>query len=206
MIVFTEMDVAQLISALKPRSGKSLKFSVKQIIRKNLNSQNFCIVLLSNAGSKIAVIMRGNDVNNLRIEVSKNYLVKNLVHKENRSGVAVFKLSKSVFNFSGVVLDNTLDFSKSEVSDLEGINVLEYCADQSPNLEVASGSSVASNAGSLISLFEFCQLNPRDIKDNQFVEVIETTFLIKLIKLFSWLFWVDGLQQIDKLLLVDITN
>ena len=154
------MDVHQVISALKPRSGKSLKFSVKQIIRKNLNSQNFCIVLLSNAGSKIAVIMKENDVNNLRIEVSKNYLVKNLVHKENRSGVAVFKLSKSVFNLSGVVLDNTLDFSKSEVSDLEGINVLE----------VASGSSVASNAGSLISLFEFCQLNPRDIKDNQFVE------------------------------------
>ena len=196
MMVFTEMDVGQLISALKPRSGKSLKFSVKQIIRKTLNSQNFCIVLLSNAGSKIAVIMKENDVNNLRIEVSKNYLVKNIVHKENRSGVAVFKLSKSVFNFSGVVLDNTLDFSKSEVSDLEGINVLE----------VASGSSVASNAGSLISLFEFCQLNPRDIKDNQFVEVIETTFLTNLIKLFSWLFWVDGLQQIDKLLLVDITN
>ena len=196
MMVFTEMDVGQLISALKPRSGKSLKFSVKQIIRKTLNSQNFCIVLLSNAGSKIAVIMKENDLNNLRIEVSKNYLVKNIVHKENRSGVAVFKLSKSVFNFSGVVLDNTLDFSKSEVSDLEGINVLE----------VASGSSVASNAGSLISLFEFCQLNPRDIKDNQFVEVIETTFLTNLIKLFSWLFWVDGLQQIDKLLLVDITN
>ena len=129
-----------------------------------------CIVLLSNAGSKIAVIMKGNDVNNLRIEVSKNYLVNNLVHKENRSGVAVFKLSKSVFNFSGVILDNTLDFSKSEVSDLEGINVFEYCADQSPNLEVASASSVASNAESLISLFEFCQLNPRDIKDNQFVE------------------------------------
>ena len=173
LFTFPEMDVGQLISALKPRSGKSLKFSVQKIIRKSLNSQNFFIVLLSNATTKIAVVMREDDLNNLKIEMSKNYLVKNLVHKENRSGVAVFKLSKSVFNVSGVVLDNALGFSETEVSDLESINVVEYCNDESPNLEAASVSSVALNTGTL-SLFEFCQLNPTDIKDNQYVEVIES--------------------------------
>ena len=161
------MDVHQVISALKPRSGKSLKFKAKHIIRKNVDALNFCIVLLSNVTTKAAVVMKENDLENLKIQVSKNYLVKNLVHKEDKSGIPVFKLSKSVFNVSGIVLDNTQDFSKSEVSDLENINFNEYYENNGPNVEVAP---VASNS-EVLSLFEFSQLNPKDIKENQFVEV-----------------------------------
>ena len=164
---FPEMDAHQVISALKPRSGKSLKFKAQQIIRKTVDTFNFCIVLLSNVTTKVAVVMKENDLEHLNIEVSKNYIVKNLVHKEDKSGILVFKLSKSVFNVSGMVLNDTQDFSKSEVSDLENINFSDYYENNEPNVEVAA---VASNS-EVLSLFEFVQLNPKDIKENQFVEV-----------------------------------
>ena len=115
------MDVPKVINSLKPRSGKSLKFSTKKIVQFEQNMEIFFLVLLSNIEAKIGVVMRNTSLETFNIKDSGSYLIKNLVHQEIKCGVPLFKTStQSVFHASGLPPKNTLEFAWMNLRKLRG--------------------------------------------------------------------------------------
>ena len=162
------MDVPKVINSLKPRSGKSLKFSTKKIVQFEQNMEIFFLVLLSNIEAKIGVVMRNTSLETFNIKDSGSYLIKNLVHQEIKCGVPLFKPStQSVFRASGLPPKNTLEFSMDELKEIEGIDISNYLM-----IPSSTPTAPAVMTENTLTLFQYSQMKPAEIKENMYVEVI----------------------------------
>ena len=151
-----------------PRSGKSIKFVTKELIKIETEQESYSLFLFSSKEGKIGVVVRGTELETLKLSVGKNYLVKNLSYHEEISGVPVFKLLKqSVFRESLVAPPKCIDFTKKEIDLLKLISAKDY---YDAPLQVKP-SQPAQMSSSTLSLLEFLNTDPEKIKENQFVEV-----------------------------------
>ena len=106
----------------------------------------------------------------MKLEISKTYLVKNLTHVITQSGVPAFKSTvKTVFKKSSLENEDTQDFSEEEDTHLKSLDTTPFYVDPAPMAEVHQPGTSTD----ILSLLQFTQLNPRDIRPNQFVEVFE---------------------------------
>ena len=163
------MSKEKLISKLRPRSVQSCKLSTKDIIRLDLLDQIYYLVLLSGIDGKIGVMCSTTSLENMNIVVGRHFLIKNLVYQEEKSGVPVFKLTKSsLFRESNLAPKSSAEFNSDEVADLKLIDPGNYFSDPTTEAPLAPASTL-----SLLSLVQFLNMHPKDIKDSHFVEVIE---------------------------------
>ena len=66
-----------LISSLTPRSGKYIKFATKNVLKIEAEQVSYSLFLFSSKEGKIGVLVRGAELETLKLSVGKNYLVKN---------------------------------------------------------------------------------------------------------------------------------
>ena len=157
-----------LISSLTPRSGKSIKFAAKNVLKIEAEQVSYSLFLFSSKEGKIGVLVRGAELETLKLSVGKNYLVKNLHYQEEISGIPVFKLVKqSVFRESSVAPPECIDFTKKEIDSLKLISAKDYY-DVPLQVNPSEPAQMSSNT---LSLLDFVNTDPENIKDNQFVEV-----------------------------------
>ena len=154
---------------LSPRSGKSAKFTTKELIQIVINHAIFLLVLLSNKEAKICVVMRVTNKEHWKIVANKSYLIKNILYKEEISGLPVFFVNKaSIFRETAIPPSNPhLEFSDDEKTEIKTISISE-CYPEEVNLPATSATT--SNT-TILTLTEFLTTNSKNIKDDQFVEV-----------------------------------
>ena len=167
--IFLEMS-SQIISDLKPRSGRSIKFLCKDHIELNAEKESFSLFLFSNKEVKVGVVVRTTELETLKLSVGKSYFVNNLQFHEEKSGIPLFKLlPQSLFRESPLALKESVNYQKLEVDALKTINASKYydAPLQVKEIQPAQSSSCT------LSLQEFLATDPEQIKENQFVEVLD---------------------------------
>ena len=99
--------------------------------------------------------------------------MKNLIHVETCSGILVFKLgSKPIFRESKKEDKNCLVFSEEEKCQLKSIKIEDHFdihADQADR--ISNSTTTKGSQPGILSLFDFCLTNPKDINSQQYVEV-----------------------------------
>ena len=85
-------EIVNLVKILKPRSGKSVKCLVKEIV---VVANLMCLVLLSNEEVKFAVLMTNREKENFNIEPEKVFLVRNITFLETKLEIPAFTIEKS---------------------------------------------------------------------------------------------------------------
>lgn len=154
---------------MAPRSGKSAKFTTKELIQIVINHAIFFLVLLSNKEAKICVVMRVTSKENWKIVANKSYLIKNIIYKEEKLGMPVFFVTKaSIFRETAIPPSNPhLNFSAEEKTEIKTI-IISECYPQEVNLPATSATTQNTT---ILTLTEFLTTNSKNIKDDQFVEV-----------------------------------
>ena len=116
---------------------------------------------------KIAVVLQRADKDRYKIDAGKTYNLKNLELNETVSDIPVFKANNiSVFKASKMEDTNTLDFLNEEIEDLkQNIKINQYQENTQPPIPQPTAE------GQVLSLFDFCKSNPRDLRADQDVEV-----------------------------------
>ena len=157
------MDV---IGSLKLRSGRSVKAKALDVVEFQQGNQIFFLLLLSNLSVKFAVAMRNTQLEEKKIQKGNSYLIKNCTHTETLGEIPVLKVqSQTVFRELQIPQTNHLTFTMDEISTLKELNLLGYYEDAQP---VALNVQPESN---ILSLHEYIQCNPRELRTNQYVEV-----------------------------------
>ena len=163
------MDLPTLQSKLKPRSGKSVKCAVKDIVP---IYETILLVLLANDEIKFAAIMQKDDQEKkFHLEVGKTYLVRNIEFAESKMSIPLFKVEKtSSFRLSLVNFDKTQIFTSEEIASLQSIDTEQYFSpspiEQPPHYEPPKVENALP-----ISLKEFLKLSPEKVSKNMYVEV-----------------------------------
>ena len=171
------MEAQKLISDLKHRSGRTLKFMIKEIIRFDLpvENQTFYLVLMTNQDSKICVIMQKQHIDSCKIALGKCFLVKNLKHVDQKFEFQVFCFDKSVYRESGIAPKDPLNFSTEEVNNLKTLDMKDYQMNFIGN-DVPADNNIVPINQNILTLNEFLSLRSKDLRDNQIVEVINMSF------------------------------
>lgn len=160
-----EMDVNKVIEDLKPRSGKTLKFTVKHVFPID---NNMHVLLLSNATEKICVVLKAEDMEKLNVTSDNIYLVKNLEHIATKNGIPVFKITaQTTFKKSGLKIEDSQDFTEEEVKYLKSLDVGPFLLQTVQ--KARSNQDVTQKK--ILSLLQFTQMNPRSVSEQQVVDV-----------------------------------
>ena len=165
----SEMDLPTLQSKLKPRSGKSVKCAVKNIVA---IFETILLVLLANDEIKFAVIMQKDDQEKkFQLEVGKTYLVRNVEFAESKMSIPLFKVEKtSSFRLSLVNVDKTQIFTSEEIASLQSIDTIQYFSSSPVEQQTHYEPPKVENTLP-ISLKEFLKLSPEKVSKNMYVEV-----------------------------------
>ena len=181
-MIISEMEsasIVDLVQRLKARSGNSEKLVIKNVI--NLEEQNsyLCFVLMTNSDAKLSILMKQTDVVKHSLEVGKNVTVKNLENVKTVQNIPIFKAVKtSNFRESRIRLENTLEFETNEVAAIRSIDIAEFGIEEVDVTERAepSGEDVRFNKD-VLTLSEFFLVDPKKIRNDQYVEVHLLVFL-----------------------------
>ena len=160
-----------IINDLKVRSGKSIKFNIEDLQEVNVEGQVLNIVFLVNLSAKIALVLQNADVLFYKIAVKKSYFVQNLEHVETKQGIPVFKIpspAKTILKPSKKEVPKTVKFSKEESNIASLIDMKQFLLDMPP----MNAPKIESEPDKgLLSLYEFLEKKPKDIKSTTSVEV-----------------------------------
>ena len=160
-------EIVNLVKIFKPRSGKSVKCLVKEIV---VVANLMCLVLLSNEEVKFAVLMTNREKENFNIEPEKVFLVRNITFLETKLEIPAFTIEKSSsFRNSLVKIEDTKNFNDDERTALMSVNVDNIQASSQTSSSSQSQEELAQqmNSGSQKSLFslkEFLELPPEKVK------------------------------------------
>ena len=184
-------EIVNLVKILKPRSGKSVKCLVKEIV---VVANLMCLVLLSNEEVKFAVLMTNREKENFNIEPEKVFLVRNITFLETKLEIPAFTIEKSSsFRNSLVKIEDTKNFNDDERTALMSVNVDNIQASSQTSSSSQSQEELAQqmNSGSqksLLSLKEFLELPPEKVKKKPICGGEKKMFLFNTILVISLLF------------------
>ena len=200
MFNIPEMEIHKVIENLKPRSGKSMKFTIKHVCQKDSVIR---LLLLSNATEKICIIPKTQELDKMNVTTGNTYLVKNLEHVVTNTGIPVFKITvQTTFKKSGLKIEGT-DFNQEEVQHLKSLDAGPFLPETVQTANIHQDVNQNEN----LTLLQFTQMRPRSSRDDQFVEVSELfKFNMNEKIFFSWLYWADNWQVLLRGFLVAITR
>ena len=176
------MDSETLKQVLKPRSGKSIKSLVDQILTLGIPESLFYLVLLSSVDLKFAVLMTNSEKEKFHIENGKVFLIRNLVYLEMKENIALFKVEEySSFRHSLVKLGDVKKFKNDEINALKLIDANIFYASSIPQEVLPSEPSSNILGKNVLSLKSFLEMSPDKVKPNHFFEVNQFTSYFFLI-------------------------
>ena len=163
-----------LIEYLKPSSGKSIKFKVNEI--KKLIDGSINVVYLSNASTKICVIIGEETLESYSLQKYATVFVQNIDFVEAVREIPFFKIpskAKNCFKVSRKKEKTCLEFSRTELDCANEVDITRY---SQPGETVESLSSSKSEAKPTImkgtlSLHEFAKSLPAQFSKDCFIEV-----------------------------------
>ena len=162
-----------IIQKLKVRSGQSEKFTVVDKSEITYENQIFEIIFLASFTLKIGLVIRNTDATFYKISKSKSFFAQNLEYVETKDGIHMFRIPlvpKTILKPSKKTETGVLQFSNKEKKIIEQIEITKYV--NMAEVLVVAPDNLIENDSSVLSLFEFLQKNPKDIKSTQYVEVI----------------------------------
>ena len=181
-MMISEMEsvaIVNLVDRLKARSGKSEKLMIKDVVYLEEENSHLCFVHLANADVKLSVLMKQTDAAKYSLEIGKCVTAKNLDNVKVVGDIPIFKVVKtSSFRESRIMIENTLEFVANELADIKRIDVTEFAIDKADVTERAGPSreNITLNK-EVLSLTEFFQMDPKQIKKDQYVEVLSFVLL-----------------------------
>ena len=162
-----------IIEELRQSSGKSIKFKVIELTKLTDGYDN--ALFLSNATSKICIVMSTENIENYSLRKNESFFVQNLEFVESIEEIPFFKVSakaKNCFKVSRKKEKTCIEFSNKEIENAKKIDINQYLQPSEP--QATSSSKVDVDPviqKDNLCLHEFCKSIPAKLKTDCYVEV-----------------------------------